>query len=116
MCAIFCNHLVTAAHTADFGFQDGAAGVGKGLARGDVGLFADDAFAMDFLHALFAIGDHPVTGQQAGADSALIANGDVVGKHPAQAVRIALISEKLGIYRNLDIVARGHVCSVDVNL
>ena len=59
--AIFANHLVTATHAAHFGFQYSAAGVTEGLAGGDMGLLADNAFAMNFLYALFAIGDDPVT-------------------------------------------------------
>ena len=116
MSAIFSNHLVTAAHAANLGFQDGAAGIGKCLARRDMGLFADNAFAVDFLDTVLAVGNHPVAGEQAGTDGAFVANGDVIGKHPALAVRIALIGKEFGFHRDLNIVARAHDCSVDVIL
>ena len=62
--AVLGQHLIVAAHAADGGFQDGAAGVLELLARRQLRLLAENAFAVDFLYALIAVGDDPVPGQQ----------------------------------------------------
>ena len=46
--------------------EDGAAGIAEALARLQVRLLADDAFADDFLHLAVGIGDEPVARHEAG--------------------------------------------------
>src|SRR5437764_167358 len=76
---IIGEHLVTAAHRADGGFQHRAGGVMEVFAGQQVRLFADDAVAAHFLHLAVGIGNDPVPRQQLCRNAAIIGDADRVG-------------------------------------
>ena len=74
-------------HAADRRFQHGPTGVTELLARFEMRLLTDDAFALDFLHLVVGIGDDPVAGQELCRHRSLVPDGNGIGEYVAVLLR-----------------------------
>lgn len=102
--AVFGDHLITAMHRADRGFENGARGVLVAFTRMHHRLFADDAITTYFAHVTIRVGDDPVTAQQACADRSPVMDLDRVRENVTIVMWCRLIVEKLRLDRNRDVV------------
>src|SRR5574344_1227854 len=108
--AVFGQHAEAAVHAADFGIEQGAAGVAVFGAGRNHRLLADYAFAAHFLGFSIAIGDDPVAAEQLYRAVALVAHANVVGKYELVFGRLRVVGDIAGFDLYADRVV-GHGCS-----
>src|SRR5690554_5406444 len=76
------DHCVDALHAAEGGVEGAGAGVVEGLSGYDVGLFADDAGAVDFGYDAFGVGDFPVSADESDGLVGVVCDLDLIEKIP----------------------------------
>ncbi len=91
--AVGSDEGVASVHGADGGFEMGAACVLKAFARGERGLFADDAFAFDFFDVAVGVGDDPMPRNELYGKLAGVDDVDVIREGVDVARGVALVGQ-----------------------
>jgi len=87
---ILGDHLITAFHAADRGFQHTETVIPVFSAGWNHGLFANHAFTLHLLHLTVGVGNEPVTADELGRNRPFVANADVINKDKLVLLRIGM--------------------------
>src|SRR5882757_7487193 len=107
--AALVDHLVAAGHEAGGGRQRHAGGVFEALAGREHGLFADHAFAADFLLAPGCVGDDPMPGAELHGLGAGIDDHDRVGPEILAFLGRRAFGHEVRLGGNFDLTGDGTV-------